>query len=93
MINNLIKENASLRRRLERAATKTSAGAGASSRGIASLTRKVQKALSGTTRRSKTATKAKTVRKPASPEVAAKRLEALAKARAARAANKAAATS
>jgi hypothetical protein len=107
-VDSLIRENRTLKRqlaKLEAAGATSGRGRRANSitTGVSALTRKVERALAAsqprTGRRSSTSTRAKatkirtTTRHPSSPETQAKRLAALAKAREARAAKKAAAGS
>ena len=102
MVDVLIKENRSLKRQIAKleASGATVARRGRTANpiatGLAGLQRKIQRALDTTaasgTRRGRASTRrgsstgATRTRKPVSPETAARRLEALAKARAARAA-------
>lgn len=110
LVNTLIKENAKLKRQIANLESETVGRATtAVTRGVASIARKIERALASATTRSRPARRAarassgrrartsasprlSTPRKPASPEVQVKRLEALAKARQARAAKKAEAT-
>ena len=100
MVDVLIKENRSLKRQLAKleasgaAVARRGRTANPIATGLAGLQRKIQRALDASaatsTRRGRTATRRSAParpRKPVSPETAARRLEALAKARAARAAN------
>jgi hypothetical protein len=101
LVDSLIKENRSLKRKLARAEAKgTGAAASSSDRGIKAIVRRLERALTSTTarsrRRTSTATRGRSgaaaatrTRRPASPETQQKRLAALAKARAVRAAKKA----
>jgi hypothetical protein len=103
LVDSLIKENQKLKRQLARMESKTvGIAATSATKGLTAITRRLERALgstgigrksstSGRPRRSTTA--APKVRKPASPETQAKRLAALARAREARAAKKAAASS
>jgi hypothetical protein len=98
MVDSLIKENQKLKRQLVRLEAKTASRAGAASvtRGLGSIARRVERALSSSPASSRRGrarrTTATAPRKPASPETRAKRLAALARAREARAAKKAAAS-
>jgi hypothetical protein len=100
LVDSLIKENTSLKRQLARLKAKTVVRAATTAtRGLATIARRLERALgsaasgrrtSGTAGRARRSnpTTAK-ARKPASPETQAKRLAALARAREARAAKKA----
>jgi cell division septum initiation protein DivIVA len=103
LVDSLIKENRSLKRQVDRLETKsTGLGDTSSARWLKTMARRLERALSesstairtrgrsasAATRGRRTATAAKP-RKPASPETQAKRLAALERARAARAAKKA----
>ena len=101
LVDALVKENRSLKRQLKKleavgvTAPKRGRTADPVATGLTRLNRKLRTALDGAApARARGANRTKAVRaprKPVSPEVAARRLEALAKARAARAAKKAAA--
>ena len=95
MINQLIKENRQLRRRVDKlTARATGATSRTVERALVAMQRRVQKAIgsdTGTTTRRRTTTTAR-VRRPVSPEVAEKRRAALEKARAVRAAKREAAS-
>ena len=104
LVDSLIKENQKLKRQLARMETKAiGTAATTATKGLTAITRRLERALgststgrksstsAGRTRRSTAA--APKVRKPASPETQAKRLAALARAREARAAKKAATSS
>ena len=87
LVNTLIRENRQLKQRLARLSAKDS-GRGLDLRGLSGLARRVERAISGSKpAKRKPATK----RPPASPEVAEKRRQALAKARQVRADKRAAA--
>ena len=100
MVNNLIKENRQLRRQVEKLSARAT---GATSKAVEGGLRRIQRRLANaladgatTTRRRSTTTSTSArrtarTRKPVSPEVAEKRRQALAKARAARAAKREAA--
>lgn len=103
MVDALLKENRALKRQVEKLAAAGVAArpgrrANPLATGLAGLQRKLQRALDGSTTassrraasRRRTAAATTRTRKPVSPEVREKRLQALAKARAARAAKKAA---
>jgi hypothetical protein len=104
LVDSLIKENRSLRRRLAGLeAKRAERGSTSSARGLNTIARRLERALSETrtaprsrgrrsgsaSTRSRTARTATRTRKPASPETQQKRLAALEHARAARAAKKA----
>ena len=104
LVNSLIKENQRLKRQVLRLETKATGSVSATaSRALGSIARRLEKALasrgaSASRRKSSSSTASKATRrtaavsrprKPASPETQAKRLAALAKARAARAEKKA----
>jgi len=110
MVDSLIKENRSLKRRLARLEAKASSGAatnrsaGAVTRTIATMARRIERALGtsvATTKRRRSgssvasrrrvgrSSSVSAARRPASPETRAKRLAALARAREARAAKRA----
>ena len=108
LVDSLIKENQKLKRQLARMESKAvGIAATTATKGLTAITRRLERALgststgrkssrnsstsAGRSRRSTTA--APKARKPASPETQAKRLAALARAREARAAKKAAASS
>jgi hypothetical protein len=107
LVDSLIKENQKLKRLLARMETKTvGTAASTATKGLTAITRRLERALASTqdgrrasgrtstsvgrSNRSKAAAKP---RQPASPETHAKRLAALARARQARAAKKAATSS
>ena len=108
LVDSLIKENQKLKRQLARMESKTvGIAATTATKGLTAIMRRLERALgststgrkssrnsstsAGRSRRSTTA--APKARKPASPETQAKRLAALARAREARAAKKAATSS
>ena len=108
LVDSLIKENQKLKRQLARMETKTvGIAATTATKGLAAITRRLERALGSTSTRRKSSgnsstsagrsrrstTAAPKARQPASPETQAKRLAALARAREARAAKKAATSS
>ena len=87
LLNALIKENRALKRSLDRLRTRGDESKRLPVRQIATLARKVERALAPG--RAAPAPRKKSVqRRPASPETRQKRIEALARARAVRAANR-----
>ena len=89
LVNALIKENRTLKRSLERLTSRTLESKSLPTRQVVALTRKVERALAPDRfKRTPTRKTPKSQRPPASPETRQRRLEALAKARAVRAANR-----